>query len=163
MKTLEIKATVRWVKDSDIAGMARVEAESFMSPWSIDDFRACLGKNSCAACVVEIGGKVVGYLVMILLTRHIKMINMAVSAQWRRKGLATTMIDWVGAKMMAENGISMTADIRETNLAAQLFMRENGFTASKVLHTHYNDTDEDAYHFVKSLPQTPSSRKSRDR
>ena len=35
--------------------------------------------------------------------------------------------------------------MRETNLPAQLFFRENGFRAVSVLHSYYSDTPEDAY------------------
>ena len=35
--------------------------------------------------------------------------------------------------------------MRETNLDAQLFFRENGFRAVSVLRSYYSDTPEDAY------------------
>ena len=36
-------------------------------------------------------------------------------------------------------------EVRETNLPAQLFFRENGFRAVSVLREYYEDTPEDAY------------------
>jgi [ribosomal protein S18]-alanine N-acetyltransferase len=36
-------------------------------------------------------------------------------------------------------------EVRETNLAAQLFFRENDFRAVSVLRSFYADTPEDAY------------------
>ena len=39
----------------------------------------------------------------------------------------------------------MTLEVRETNLAAQLFFRTQGFRAVSVLRSYYDDTPEDAY------------------
>ena len=39
----------------------------------------------------------------------------------------------------------MTLEVRETNLAAQLFFRSLGFRAVNVLRNYYDDTPEDAY------------------
>ena len=36
-------------------------------------------------------------------------------------------------------------EVRESNLAAQLFFKKMGFKAVLVLRSHYDDTDEDAY------------------
>jgi ribosomal-protein-alanine N-acetyltransferase len=36
-------------------------------------------------------------------------------------------------------------EVRETNLAAQLFFKSMGFKAITVLHEFYEDTPEDAY------------------
>jgi ribosomal-protein-alanine N-acetyltransferase len=36
-------------------------------------------------------------------------------------------------------------EVRETNLAAQLFFRESGFRAVSLLRDFYEDTTEDAY------------------
>ena len=42
-------------------------------------------------------------------------------------------------------------EVRETNLAAQLFFRQRGFKAISVLRDFYDDTTEDAYLMQYSL------------
>ena len=48
-------------------------------------------------------------------------------------------------KLSSQRRLRILLEIRETNLAAQLFFRENGFRAISVLHNYYDDTPEDAY------------------
>ena len=43
------------------------------------------------------------------------------------------------------DGTRITLEVRETNLAAQLFFRHEGFKALKVLRSFYEDSGEDAY------------------
>lgn len=43
-------------------------------------------------------------------------------------------------------------EVRETNLAAQLFLRRHDFRATRVLRNAYDDTREDAYRMEFILP-----------
>ena len=48
-------------------------------------------------------------------------------------------------KLSSDRRTRICLEVRETNLPAQLFFRNAGFRAIKVLHGFYNDTPEDAY------------------
>ena len=48
-------------------------------------------------------------------------------------------------KLSSQRRSRVVLEVRETNLAAQLFFRENGFRAVSVLRAYYEDTPEDAY------------------
>ncbi len=49
------------------------------------------------------------------------------------------------SKLSVQRRSRILLEVRETNLAAQLFFRENGFRAVSVLRSYYADTPEDAY------------------
>ena len=49
------------------------------------------------------------------------------------------------AKLSSQRRSRIVLEVRETNLAAQLFFRSNGFRAVSVLRVFYDDTPEDAY------------------
>ncbi len=49
------------------------------------------------------------------------------------------------ASSPATAGTAITLEIRETNLMAQLFYKQAGFRAVKVVRSFYDDTGEDAY------------------
>ena len=55
------------------------------------------------------------------------------------------MIAKLAAKLSSQRRNRIVLEVRETNLAAQLFFRENGFRTVSVLHSYYADTPEDAY------------------
>ena len=48
-------------------------------------------------------------------------------------------------KLSSQRRSRITLEVRETNLAAQLFFRSAGFRAVSVLRAFYEDTPEDAY------------------
>lgn len=55
-------------------------------------------------------------------------------------------------KLHQQRRTSIELEVRETNLAAQRFFAACHFRAVSVLPDHYEDTDEDAYRMVYSLP-----------
>ncbi len=48
-------------------------------------------------------------------------------------------------KLSQQRRSRIMLEVRETNLAAQLFFRANSFKATSVLRSFYDDTPEDAY------------------
>ena len=58
---------------------------------------------------------------------------------------AARLIAKLIAKLSAQRRSRVVLEVRETNLAAQLFFRENGFRAVSILRGYYDDTPEDAY------------------
>jgi ribosomal-protein-alanine N-acetyltransferase len=49
------------------------------------------------------------------------------------------------AKLSSQRRARITLEVRETNLAAQLFFKQSGFRATNVLRAFYEDSPEDAY------------------
>ncbi len=49
------------------------------------------------------------------------------------------------SKLSHQRRTRILLEVRETNLAAQLFFRKAGFRAVSVLRSFYDDTPEDAY------------------
>ena len=65
--------------------------------------------------------------------------------EFRRMGIGSQMIRKLIGKLSSQRRSRIMLEVRETNLAAQLFFRENGFRAVSVLREYYEDTPEDAY------------------
>ena len=55
------------------------------------------------------------------------------------------MINKLVGKLSQQRRNRIVLEIRETNLAAQLFFRNSDFMAVSVLRDYYDDTTEDAY------------------
>ena len=55
------------------------------------------------------------------------------------------MINKLVGKLSQQRRNRIVLEIRETNLAAQLFFRNSDFRAVSVLRDYYDDTTEDAY------------------
>ena len=61
-------------------------------------------------------------------------------------------------KLSQQRRNRVVLEVRETNLAAQIFFRNQGFRAMSVLKDYYDDSTEDAYvmHYRLEAEQTPS-------
>ena len=55
------------------------------------------------------------------------------------------MVQKLIGKLSPQRRTKILLEVRETNLAAQLFFRNVGFRATSVLRDFYDDTTEDAY------------------
>ena len=136
---------IRWMIRRDMPEVLEIERQGFEFPWSEDDFVRCLRQRNCIGMVAEHDERVVGFMIYELHKTRLHVLNFAVAADCRRQGVATQMADKLVGKLSQQRRVRVTLEVRETNLAAQLFFRSRGFRAVSVLRGYYEDTPEDAY------------------
>jgi ribosomal-protein-alanine N-acetyltransferase len=122
-----------------------IERTSFEFPWLEEDFIRCLRQRNCIGMVAEHGDQVVGFMIYELHKSRLHILNFAVSDQARHRGVGQQMIDKLISKLTSQRRTRITLEVRETNLAAQLFFKANEFRATSVLRSYYEDSPEDAY------------------
>ncbi|MGQ9576097.1 MAG: ribosomal protein S18-alanine N-acetyltransferase [Thermoguttaceae bacterium] len=140
-----LRAHIRWMIRRDMPEVLAIEQQSFEFPWSEEDFLRCLRQRNCIGMVAEHDERVVGFMVYELNKTRIHVLNFAVALDHRRCGIGRQMISKLIGKLSSQRRTRITLEVRETNLAAQLFFRANGFRAVSVLRNYYTDTPEDAY------------------
>jgi ribosomal-protein-alanine N-acetyltransferase len=136
---------IRWMIRRDMAEVLDIESENFEFPWSEDEFIRCLRQRNCIGMVADLDDHVVGFMIYELHKTRLHVLNFAVGKQWHRHGLGTRMVQKLAAKLSNQRRTRITLEVRETNLAAQCFFRNQGFRAVNVLRDFYEDTTEDAY------------------
>jgi [ribosomal protein S18]-alanine N-acetyltransferase len=136
---------VRWLIRRDMADVLAIEADSFEFAWCEQTFVRCLRQRNTIGMVAERDGQVVGYMVYELHSKRLHLLNFAVAKSSRRQGVGTAMARKLAGKLSSDRRDRIYLDVRETNLAAQLFFKSAGFRAVGVLTDFYADTDEDAY------------------
>ena len=141
----EVGVHIRWMIRRDMPAVLDIEADSFEFPWLEEDFIRCLRQRNCIGMVVERDERVVGFMVYELNKTRLHMLNFAVSPEFRRLGIGSQMIGKLIGKLSPQRRSRIILEVRETNLPAQLFFRENGFRAVSVFRDYYEDTPEDAY------------------
>ncbi len=141
----EVRVHIRWMIRRDMPEVLGIESESFEFPWLEDDFIRCLRQRNCIGMVAEVDDRVVGFMIYELHKARIHVLNFAVAGEYRRRGVGSQMLAKLSAKLSLQRRCRIVLEVRETNLDAQLFFRENGFRAVSVLHDYYADTPEDAY------------------
>jgi [ribosomal protein S18]-alanine N-acetyltransferase len=147
----QVRVHIRWMIRRDMPEVLETEQQSFEFPWSEEDFLRCLRQRNCIGMVAEHGEKVVGFMIYELHKAKLHILNFAVHSTWRRQGVGAQMVAKLISKLSSHRRTRITLEVRETNLAAQLFFRKQDFRALKVLRAYYEDSGEDAflmqYHF----------------
>jgi [ribosomal protein S18]-alanine N-acetyltransferase len=141
----EVRVHIRGMIRRDMPEVLSIERSGFEFPWSEEDFVRCLRQRNCIGMVAEYEDRVVGFMIYELQKTRIHVLNFAVASEYRRCGVGSQMIAKLIAKLSAQRRNRIILSVRETNLPAQLFFRENGFRAVSVLRSYYADTPEDAY------------------
>jgi ribosomal-protein-alanine N-acetyltransferase len=136
---------VRWMIRRDMPEVLTIEREAFEFPWLDEDFTRCLRQRNCIGMVAEYADSVVAFMIYELHRSRLHVLNFAVLRSHRRLGIGTHMLRKLSAKLAPERRNRIALEVRETNLAAQLFFRASGFRATSVLKDFYQDTTEDAY------------------
>ena len=135
---------VRWMIRRDMNEVLGIEQEAFEFPWSEEDFIRCLRQRNCIGMVAEMSDSIVAFSVYELHRTRLHVLNFAVLRSHRRLGVGSQMMTKLTAKLAPDRRNRIVLEVRETNLAAQLFFRSLGFRAVSVLRDFYQDTAEDA-------------------
>ena len=140
-----VQVHVRWMIRRDMPEVLAIENSCFEFPWSEDDFLRCLRQRNCIGMVADLDDQVAGFMIYELHKTRLHLLNFAVSARHRRHKVGSRMLGKLIAKLSTQRRTRIVLEVRETNLAAQLFFRQQGFRAVSLLRDFYEDTTEDAY------------------
>ena len=148
MKNVEQQALpvhIRWMIRRDMQEVVNIEALSFEFPWLEDDFLRCLRQRNCIGMVAEHCEHVSGFMIYELHRSRLHILNFAVHPQQRRRQVGQQMVRKLVTKLSPQRRSRIMLEVRETNLAAQLFFKQLDFRAISLLREFYEDTPEDAY------------------
>lgn len=129
----------------DMTEVLDIEQASFEFPWLEEDFLRCLRQRNCIGMVAEYDERVVGFMVYELHKDQLHILNFSVRPDVRRRGIGEQMVNKLVGKLSRKGRNRIVLEIRETNLAAQMFFKNLEFKAVTVLRDYYDDTIEDAY------------------
>lgn len=141
----QVRVHIRWMIRRDMPEVLQAEQESFEYAWTEEDFLRCLRQRNCIGMVAEQGEKVVGFMIYELHKAKLHILNFAVSPAHRRSRIGCQMVAKLISKLSSHRRTKITLEVRETNLTAQLFFRNQGFKAVRVLRAYYEDSGEDAF------------------
>jgi ribosomal-protein-alanine N-acetyltransferase len=148
---------IRWLIRRDMPEVLQIEQASFSTAWTDEDFLSCLRQRNCIGMVAEHHHQIVGFMIYELHKSKLHILNFAVMQDYRRMGVGTQMILRLIDKLSQQRRNEILLDLRESNLDAQLFFRTQGFRAIRIVRSHYDDTDEDAYIMQFRLDQQVDS------
>lgn len=148
----QMELRIRWMIRRDMTEIVDIEKMSFDQPWEEEDFLRQLRQRNCIGMVAEENDKIVGFMIYELHKARLHILNFAVATGARLRKVGEQMIDKLKSKLSAHRRSHITLEVRESNLAAHLFLRAQGFRCSRITKGHYDDTGEDAYWFDYHIP-----------
>ena len=122
--------------------MASIERQCFREDnWTAAELRKFRRYFNTNIFVAVAGAKIVGYMLVTEAERVLNVMCVGVLPEYRRAGVGRQLIE-VATDMLCKRRKRMITHIRESNLEGQLFLRQLGFTVSKLLRGEYKEMDE---------------------
>lgn len=137
--------TIRQAKLYDVPAMARIERDSFGSPWSADEITkdVTAGGNVYVA-VAECDGEKAAYGEVRMIAGEAQIYNIAVAPEFRREGIGEELLRHMINKA-EESGCSLvTLEVRDGNKAAMELYKKLGFREVGRRKGYYLNGGEDA-------------------
>ena len=124
--------------------IAELEKCCFSCPWSVNSIVSELS-NPLSAWVVAVDGqKVVGYVGSQSVLGESDMMNLAVNAHYRRKGIAMQLVERLIEELRSRDVYCLTLEVRASNVAAVSLYEKMGFTQIGLRPNYYRNPREDA-------------------
>lgn len=141
------------MQENDLDQIMIIEKISFTSPWRRETFQNELKNNQSISIVAEWNQQIKGYVIGWLIVDEIHITNIAVHPEWRRRGIAETMIQ----RLLAEHTSCrlVLLEVRRSNYMARSFYNKLGFHETGIRENYYTTEREDAILMEKRLT-TPS-------
>lgn len=137
-----------YMTQEHLPDILEVENEAFSHPWTENMFLEELSGSFSVYRAATEKGRAVGYMGMWLLADEGHITNIAVSKKFRRRGVATMLIDDFISLAKEKKLAFMTLEVRASNAGAVALYTKKGFVEVGRRKKYY-DNAEDALLMTK--------------
>lgn len=135
-----------------VEGIKKIDDLCFESPWSLKSFESELSNPLAVYFVALLDKQVIGYCGYWWVFDEGQITNIAVHPDYRKKGIASKLIDEMVKKCSVTDVYSLTLEVRVSNLSAISLYEKYGFKRVG-LRPKYYDNKEDAVLMTKEIEQ----------
>ncbi|MGH3078979.1 MAG: ribosomal protein S18-alanine N-acetyltransferase [Gaiellaceae bacterium] len=136
---------LRRLDQRDLETVEEIERASYPTPWSRSMFAAELRKPSSIAIGAYLEeGELVGYAFVSRYVDAWHVMNVAVSPTFRRRGIASTLLERLFELTASDPRRGYTLEVRVSNAEAIRLYERLGFEARGIRRGYYTDNREDA-------------------
>lgn len=140
------------MSEHDLLEVVEIEEKSGLSRWGWAAYYAELqGSNRDLMFVarpsslsLRESSTIVGYIVARETAGELHINNVAVRAEYRRRGIGATLLDQILDEARTRNAKAAFLEVRSANRAAQALYEKSGFRAIARRANYYSDPPEDA-------------------
>jgi [ribosomal protein S18]-alanine N-acetyltransferase len=159
VRTEKLTIEVRRLSVRELSAIERIEHGSYPTPWSRSMFAGEIAKPSsiCLGAFDRENRELVGYLIISRYVDAWHVMNIAVAPEYRRRGIASMLIDRLFELTAGKGRRGYTLEVRVSNTGAIKLYERAGFRARGIRRGYYTDNREDALIMWKDpLPETAS-------
>lgn len=153
---------VRRAKPEDIPKLLEIDKASREYNWTFTNFELMTRLDGHVTLVFEeLPGKVAAFVLYEECEESFEIIIGGVHPGYQKSGLGSRALELLKEKLSPSGRWEITCDVRESNLAAQMFLKKNGFVCYRIEEDYCQDVDglwsgpvqtEHAYCFRYLLP-----------
>ena len=139
------------MKPEHVPQVAQLEKLCFSDPWSEKSVASEL-ENDLACWLVALEGETVaGYVGSQTVLGETDMMNIAVHPDYRRKGIAESLVNALVEELKARESHCLTLEVRASNAPAIALYEKLGFVQIGLRKNYYRNPREDALILRKEL------------
>jgi [ribosomal protein S18]-alanine N-acetyltransferase len=135
---------IRSAVPADAASLVQIERRCFSDPWNEASFREALESPWSFGLVARDGGGIAGYLIGREVAGTGEVLNLAVSPDSRRRGVARALLRAGLGKLRKRHVEEVYLEVRESNHSAQALYLSLGFRPVGQRAAYYRNPKEDA-------------------
>ena len=134
-----------------VSQIAELEKLCFSDPWSEKSIETELTCRLSVWLVALEGEQVVGYVGSQTVIDESDMMNIAVHPNFRRRGIAETLVAALEDALRQRGSRALTLEVRDSNVAAITLYEKLGFSQVGLRKNYYRNPREDARILRKDL------------
>jgi ribosomal-protein-alanine N-acetyltransferase len=135
---------IRPLQLGDLNAIEEIEKRSYPTPWSRSMFASELAKPSSLCMGAFDGDRLAGYLIISRYVDAWHVMNVAVDPDYRRRGIATTLLARLFERTADDERRGYTLEVRVSNAGAIRLYEQLGFEPRGIRRGYYTDNREDA-------------------
>ena len=147
----------RPMRPADLDAVLAIERTIYAHPWTPGNFRDSL-QAGYSCWIMECGGYLVGYGVVMLGVKEAHLLNISVAQPWQRGGLGRQLLQYLIRVARGWDAERMYLEVRPSNVAARALYAAAGFRELAVRREYYPADGlgrEDAILMVLELRSEP--------
>lgn len=132
---------LRPMRESDLDRVVAIEQSAAVASWTHKAFADSLsGAHDCDV-VEDVEGEVVAFRILSRVLDEAHLLNIAVSPDFRRRGIALALLNQMEAFCEAKDISMLYLEVRESNLGARELYGNQGFCETCVRKGYYQSAE----------------------
>lgn len=133
---LKLVHIIRPMRDADVPAVLLLEKDSYEFPWSAGNFIDSIHAGY-SAWVYEVGGEIIGHMIMMTVLEEAHLLNITIAPEWRRQGLGRILLEHAMETARQQRSKVLFLEVRPSNDAAIAMYEKLGFEAFALRKDYY--------------------------